>query len=361
MEDPSSKQLQNSEASLSAQILLGTSWILAILALLAVSLRFHLRWDFHPIIAWNDWFMLLAIILHFAFQVFLTITYTTGVDQPTKWAWLMIPLVILANITARISIVLVLAQIFNTRRWFRWLIFSSTTIVGIVGCVDFTVMFAMARPIQALWDPRISSNNESLQRPHKILTGCFMRKYLLKTKSNLRHVSNCRVDLVLLAISDFTYAFFPITFIWKLDMPRRKKFGLILVMAGSFVTMAAAIGRAVLSFWSVSADETSAKKQSSVILFTQIGWFWTAVEQSLVEILGNVPILMNIARSDRLRSVYTLFISLPHRFGVLCQLTSKRERENTDSQTEVLDLGRIRITEAFTITYEVPFHDRNYS
>lgn len=94
-------------------------------------------------------------------------------------------------------------------------------------------------------------------------------------------------------------------------MARRKKIGLILVMAGSVVTMAAAIGRVILVFWA-AGSKTEVDMDKTFVLFG-VTSLLASVEQSLVIVIGSIPKLkivtkLNFPKASALNSSLSSFI-----------------------------------------------------
>ncbi|CAI6099036.1 unnamed protein product [Clonostachys chloroleuca] len=85
------------------------------------------------------------------------------------------------------------------------------------------------------------------------------------------------------AQTDLTFVLFPIITIWKLNMALRRKIGLCFLMAGSLFGMVSCIMR-ILTF------RTATFSQSAE------GVLWNSIEQSLVVILGSMPLLPAIQK-----------------------------------------------------------------
>lgn len=77
--------------------------------------------------------------------------------------------------------------------------------------------------------------------------------------------------------------------IFRLQMPRRQQIGLGILMAASLLTMAASIMKAV-NAQSSSATDAAYDASTSVL--------WSAIEQSLVIIMGCVPPLRALSKLE---------------------------------------------------------------
>lgn len=98
------------------------------------------------------------------------------------------------------------------------------------------------------------------------------------------------------ALTDLTFALFPILIIWKLKMPFRRRLGLCILLAGSVFSMAACIMRIVTA-------------HQSNLYHTSLGMLWAGLEQCLVITLGTAPTLPAL-RQTKLQFLRTIGSSL---------------------------------------------------
>ncbi|RYP79127.1 hypothetical protein DL771_000105 [Monosporascus sp. 5C6A] len=321
-----------------ARVLLGLTWFFMAFAIQSVSLRLYLTRKFSQSLALDDWIMLLALGCHIVFEIFLTLASVSGLGYPmetmtiqeivdmSKWAWCTVPGNILANVTSRISIAILLVQIFGVRKWFRWLIIIYTTALTVLGLANFTFVFLQASPFVASWDFRMEADWRLPHLPHNILIF---------------------IQLILFSISDFIYAFFPVLFIWRLNMATRKKVGLMFVMAGSFITMAAAIGRAVIvsDTFNVNTEISAQDAMDSDHVFVTfgVGSLLASVEVSLVIILGSLPKLKVATKLGLFKTLSSSFNSMMSKLRPGTQLSNSRSRSNkgwADSDVELNHSGK---------------------
>ncbi|KAI6081525.1 integral membrane protein [Hypoxylon rubiginosum] len=307
-----------------AEILLALTWFFIAFAIQAVVLRFYLRRKFTQVFTLDDWIMLVALCVHILFQTFLTLTAVTGFGYPmetmtiqqivdmSKWAWATVPANILANLTARLSIAIMLVTIFSVRRWFKWLIITYTSMMLTLGLGNFLFVFFQASPFPASWDFRLPADWRLPHLPHEILIF---------------------TQLLVFIISDFLYAFFPIFFIWKLNMATQKKIGLMVVMAGSFITMGAAIGRAVITSdtlngsTEVSEDGTNPDK---VFVTFGVTSLLASIEVSLLIILGSLPKLRVITKLSLFENISSSFSSMMSKLWPGTRSGVSKSRSNRD-------------------------------
>lgn len=168
--------------SKNAIILMAVSWLFTSFAIVIVILRVYLQQKFRRSIGWDDWIMVLALLCQIIFEVFLTLDCHAGLGHPmatitmvdilnlTKWSWSTTPGSILAGTIARISVAMVFLHVFGNRNWFKHLMISYTALLTVVGALNFIFVWVQAKPIQALWDPRVPAVYRMEQLPQKIIT-----------------------------------------------------------------------------------------------------------------------------------------------------------------------------------------------
>lgn len=102
--------------------------------------------------------------------------------------------------------------------------------------------------------------------------------------------------------SDLTYVLFPISIIWRLNMPPRTKVYLCLLMSMSLVTMAASMMKIISGALVAGRD---AHKHRDVQWDASLSKVWTGLEQTLVIIMGCAPALYAASKTNlpRLRSI----------------------------------------------------------
>ncbi|KAL2043495.1 hypothetical protein N7G274_003802 [Stereocaulon virgatum] len=268
-------------------LIISVSWMLTTVALILIAMRFHVRINILHTLGADDWIMLLAGVLLIISEACITEGYIWGLGKHDldlsfeqlvnilKWDWITATFSILVSIAARISIAILLIRIFGNRKWFKIFLIVFTTLQSVVGIVLIVVVWEQCRPVQGLWNPTIPSRrwNPAIQQD---------LAYLLQS---------------MFTFSDLTYVLIPVVLIWDLNMAIRHKLGLISVMSFGLFTMVASIMKTLTS-------QSSAKTADSEYN-ASIAVLWSAVEQSLVIIMGCVPPLRAVTKIQfpRLRSL----------------------------------------------------------
>ncbi|KAK6844450.1 hypothetical protein PG995_014560 [Apiospora arundinis] len=265
-------------------MIMGITWTFTIIAMMVVGLRLHVRWMLSKSWALEDWIMIAATAFVVVHQSLVTIAYTYGmgkhdadIEQPhnfieiLKWIWISVAPGMLVSILARISITLLLVHLFGgVYKSFKWCIIILTaftcTFCGLL--IPFTYvqvtpvegLWELYNPIVSKWDPRIVLYMEYIGQS-------------------------------LYTLSDIVYVFWPVFMVWKLQMPTRRKVGLIMMLAGSLVT-------AALSIQKTTIVQGGPHYSSDAQYHSSLGVLWSILEEDFVIIMGCVPTLHGMAKLD---------------------------------------------------------------
>ncbi|KAI2601875.1 hypothetical protein GGR54DRAFT_634444 [Hypoxylon sp. NC1633] len=294
------------------------SWALTIVAMVTVFFRFYLRKKLKITLSWDDWIMLVAMVLQIGYQIAVSNAVAWGLGKATtditveqfvqmtrwSWSWIATPFSNLVSVLARISITILLVRIFGTRRWFRccvlllrhggrWFMILFTSVQTILGVFNTIIIWVQCKPVEGLWDFRLQN------------VQCWDRAIQQYVSLTLQ---------IIFALSDLFYVLFPVTCIWKLNMALRKRVGLGLLMGLSIITMGAALSKVVTSL--VFSDANPFAGTEIATLFT-IQLICTAAEQTLVITIGCIPTLRPLAKlsSSFLNTIASSLASLVSRTG----------------------------------------------
>jgi hypothetical protein len=275
--------------------ILGATWTLTIVAGLTVGLRLYTRAKITKLLSWDDWIMLVAMILQCFYLAFIHVSCTWGLGRPMqvmmmqldklsmvqKWSWISTTFGTSVSVLARISIAILLIRIFGTKIWLKWFLIVFTTLTALNGVLAIIFSWADTKPVQAIWelttpserwDPRISGYTAfSLQ--------------------------------VFYAFTDLTYVAFPLAIVWRLNMSVRRRIGLMTVMGLSLVTLAAAVLKiaiiVIITWGGPVANGGGANYFQGIVYLT------SSIEQAMVIIMGCVPTFQAISKLEftRLRNV----------------------------------------------------------
>lgn len=265
--------------------ILGLTWTLTIISIVAVTIRFYFRKKYRIPLSSDDWLMLVAEVFQIIFQAFVTTACADGLGNPlatlmptdilstNRWAWISTPFSNVVSVIARISITILLIRIFGTRRWYKWSMIILTGLVAVLGVTNIILIWAMCSPPEALWDKSI---------PGFKCLDSHIQQYLTL------------VLQAFFALSDVVYVIFPVIFVYKLNMATRKKVGLAILLGLSLITGAAAFSKVVTNIVFSNVDPLGPRGGDLFTLFG-IMLLITSVEQSLVITIGCVPTLRPIA------------------------------------------------------------------
>ncbi|KAI0122234.1 hypothetical protein F4814DRAFT_457960 [Daldinia grandis] len=263
---------------------LGLSWTLTPISIMAVCARFYIRkilanrWESH------DWLMLMALAVQIFHQVGLTIMCLWGSGKALKdltalqatmvkkWSWIIAPAVHIIAVLARISIAILLVRLFGRKIWFKRYLIIFTTVQTLVGLVVIIVTLAQCQPYELYWNPSVPG-----------------------TRWDFRIYDwTATASILLYCFSDITFVLFPILIISKLNMDKRRKIGLSILIAVSLLTVAAAIAKLTIALIQITGAAASLGPEWQYI--DGIINLATCVEQNLVIIMGCVPTLNSITK-----------------------------------------------------------------
>ncbi|KAJ4371316.1 hypothetical protein N0V83_004533 [Neocucurbitaria cava] len=262
-------------------LVMGVTWSFSVLALITVGMRFWVRIVVTKQVKIEDWLMLLAVLLNTACVICLTVAFHYGFgkhdlsltfDQAVhiaKWIWMSFTPGITSSIASRISIAILLVRIFGIHAWLRWSLIVITVLQVVASVVLALTSWCQVRPVQGLWDPTIPA--------HRISPNVVAREG--------------NVTGALFALGDILYVLLPVLVVFKLNMPMRRKLGLIILLALSIFTMGCSIAKAVYA-------ESGTKAKQDKQYTSSLSLMWSVTEQTFVIIMGCAPPLSSITKLD---------------------------------------------------------------
>ncbi|KAI1809186.1 hypothetical protein GGS20DRAFT_338671 [Poronia punctata] len=266
-------------------VTLGLTWTLTSLAILAVAARFHVRRKLGNRWASHDWIMLAAMSVQIFYQSGLTVMCKWGSGKALqnlypeqlimirKWSWIIAPAVYVISILARISIALLLVQIFGVKRWFKNYLIYYTGFQTVVGVTVFIFTVAQSQPYEVYWNPTLPGGRHWDRRIYNYTAVIY---------------------ILLCAVSDLTFVVFPIMIISRLNMNLGRKIGLSILLGFSLITFGAALAKGTIALLQITGATN----------LLGSGWKYlegiinlvTCVEQDLVIIMGCVPVLHSLTK-----------------------------------------------------------------
>ncbi|KAF2793659.1 hypothetical protein K505DRAFT_188288, partial [Melanomma pulvis-pyrius CBS 109.77] len=261
-----------------APILLGISGALLFVSIILLSARLWSRQRPGSRLSLDDWTILGATILAIVQYALLAASVVYGLGRRSLFVPLprrIISLELLFinqvfwywSITlVKLSVACLLLRVKHTRRW-KVFLYTIITIILAAAIVQTCFQFLQCRPFKVYWDPRVFR-----QGPVK----CFDRRVI---NGNIVTFSGVQVAL------DLIFSFIPITFIRKLNRPRREKVFMCVLMAlGIFASFAAIVRTMFLQGFYTSQD----------IFRTNVPIaLWAVVELQIALIAATIPTLKN--------------------------------------------------------------------
>lgn len=307
-------------------LMLALSWTLASIAIIVVILRVLTRFKGNHGLRIDDHFMILSLVCGVINMALISIAVSWGFGrhldslEPTrsiqalKYDYIEQPFHVMSSCFGRISFALFLVEIIQINITRRRFLYSLMALQFAVNGSTAIIIMVQCRPVQALWNHKVEGDcwNPRVQEYYSFFQGSVN------------------------VITDFILAVFPATFIWQLNMKRRRKIGLILVMGLGIFSMVATIIK-VVQIKSLAARSDYTYATARLII-------WTSIEQYVIMIAASIPIIVPAFRwiGEKLsgyRYVVASWIALNKKtetaeYGRTSQPGQRSSRKNPDTQSE---------------------------
>ncbi|KAE8151603.1 hypothetical protein BDV25DRAFT_128676 [Aspergillus avenaceus] len=196
--------------------------VFLVLPLLAVILRCYVRWRLVQGFGWDDGFMVLAMVIHIAFQTCGIAGAVVGIGQPQSYFtdqphafsqalllwWLAQDFYLFASLSAKISIIISICRL--TIVWtHRILLYAIGAASLIVHVVMFFFLFFQCSPVSYFWNRQRMSGT------------CLPTSVLLPVAYTYS---------VTAAVCDFAMGLLPVMLVWNLQLGRRTKCMLAIIL-----------------------------------------------------------------------------------------------------------------------------------
>ncbi|KAL5364389.1 putative integral membrane protein [Aspergillus floccosus] len=302
----------------SEAIVVVTASVLA-LSTLTVTLRCYTRLYIMRAFGWDDTIMITAMVFNIVFCICTFMGATYGFGQKNVWFlerpnnlriallcwWLGQIFYIWTCVVAKISIVLTLLRI-TIVRTHAIILYIITTLNVIVGLLFFFFSIFQCKPIDFFWD-RMTKRGTCLD-PDLLLGIVYLYT-------------------VMAAVTDFTIGLLPIFMIWNLQMRRRTKFSLAVILGLGIVASSAVIIR--IPFLQTFKDED----------FLYATWqisIWSNVEANLGIAAGSMSTIRPLIRKIHNTSLITRIRHRTHAFQ-LFSLIGKSHRSGGEVYSPTFD------------------------
>jgi len=253
-------------------IILGVLWAEAALATLLTIARLCSRHLVEAKYGWDDFFMVLAIVLDVTSHGILTVAvhYGFGSHQyllsehnatlALMWSWIFQPLKVISDCCARISITIFLIRLFERKYALKWTVIILAAVNTIFGIVFSMFIFGVCTPTAKLWDHSITTG--SCRSPH-------IQSNLAITKATWA------------GFADVITAVWPIAIIYHLKMKSREKAFLGLIFALSLAATVCCIMEDVFLGENAIRDDETYQSTNLTI--------WVGTAANVLIIVGNIP------------------------------------------------------------------------
>ncbi|KAI4862351.1 hypothetical protein F4820DRAFT_463672 [Hypoxylon rubiginosum] len=247
------------------------TWLLTTVAVIVVGLRFYTRAIIVRRVGWDDWMMLLSLGLMITDSVFVQISVQHGLGNSQwtlleedaitaiKWDYLAQPPAIIGPALGRISFAMLLLNLIGTHKARRIPLHVIIVSQFIANTLVFVLILAQCKPIESLWDYRITGVCWGLDSQSKI--GFFQG--------------------ALNAATDLTLAIFPTIFVWGLQMKLSQKVSLAVLMGLGVFAMVGSIMKTVY-LPSVGKRENYTYNTAPLIIWWMVEGYLVIIATSIV-------------------------------------------------------------------------------
>ncbi|CAG8953110.1 hypothetical protein HYFRA_00003307 [Hymenoscyphus fraxineus] len=251
--------------------LMAMFWTEAIIGLLLVTLRVHVRYSIRGL-GVDDWLMILTVILFMVMTAFVTklaliggarhVFYLTPdqIMNATKWSWISQPWGIFLFAPGKASVAFLILRIMGPKTvWRKWLLYFLIVMIFLVNSMGCIITFIQCDPPRALWTPGIPSTcwNPLVQARYNYFLAAW----------------NIMTDVVL--------ALLPTTIFWNMNMNPKKKIALCFLLGlGLIAALFSGIKIRYIIDLSARADFTWGAYDIQA---------WTGAEAFIMIFCGNIP------------------------------------------------------------------------
>ncbi|KAF2467877.1 uncharacterized protein BDR25DRAFT_374150 [Lindgomyces ingoldianus] len=260
-----------------APILLGVGGALLFTSLGLLAARLWSRVQPVSRLHWDDWTVIASTFLAIVNYILLFGAVIYGLGRHAVFVAfarrrIALELLFIAQVIwywgitlVKLSVACLLLRVKRQSRPWKIFLYSLMAFLILAACVQTVFQFTQCRPFSVYWDPRVFR-----QGPVK----CFAKSTI---NANIVTFSSIQVTI------DLMFSFIPITFIRKLNRPRREKVFLSVMMGlGLFASAGAIIRTIQLQYFYTSRD----------LFRTNVGIaLWAIVELQFALIAATIPTL----------------------------------------------------------------------
>lgn len=156
--------------------------------------------------------------------------YVPEIFVGLKWQSISQPLSILSVTFTRISICFFLLRIFRTDRKWRWGLYGIAVFSAVTGIATAIITVTQCQPVQRLWYPLTPGTCWSPETT--VAIGNFQGGMFLLI---MRHCTLLIITLAVAILIDWILASLPIVFMWNLQMSKKVKGGILVLMGMGYL------------------------------------------------------------------------------------------------------------------------------
>ncbi|CAG8980608.1 hypothetical protein HYALB_00013763 [Hymenoscyphus albidus] len=286
-------------------------WIEALIGLVFVLARYYTRKFVIHSVGWDDYWIIISLVLFFLFCAFTTASSFSGLgalrkdldpaaySMAMKWELIGQSICIFAIPTSKSSVALFLLRIV-VNKWHRYILWFCIVSTVIAGCTSAIGIFFQCVPVQKIWDPTV----EGYYKLKFIYMGLFTAGWS--------------------SLMDFVLALLPWHVLWSLNMKRKEKYTVAIGLSLGVFAGACGIVRTIL-LQSLNAEEYI-HDTVPMVLWSSTKLLVTIIYASVIVLR---PLYVKIRRGSKADSS-----DEPHSFP-LPDYPSKRKLSSVEPETKI--------------------------
>ncbi|MCJ1303484.1 hypothetical protein MMC08_006294 [Hypocenomyce scalaris] len=259
--------------------LIAVTWTFTAMALVVVGAKVYTRLKIVRETALGDLFTMLSMVLILVCTSLVAVDVKAGMGRhayylnpeqrvrATKINFILNPFGIMAYSLPNISVAIFINRILSLRGWRKWGIYGIAIAQSFIAGISCILLFAQCSPAKFLWDPTIPAKC----LPSTVITGY---SYFVGSYS---------------AFTDIVLAVVPAVTFWKLQMKRKTKVGVSLLMGMTAVAAICAIIKTTKLNELADLDDFTYGTVDLLI--------WAIVEADVIIIAACIPALRPFALS----------------------------------------------------------------
>ncbi|KAI4096190.1 MAG: hypothetical protein LQ339_007037 [Xanthoria mediterranea] len=254
------------------------TWVMLIISIIFVLGRMYSRSKLTKNVWWDDWCICAALLVDLAVSIIWTVYAGKGyarhmyylnrlqLSHAEELNAISRSLCVVGIGIGKISVAFLIERFAGPSKWRRWLLRSISISIAVSAIITVTLFYVQCQPVRAVWDKSlVKAGKAKCWDPIPVNTWN-------------------QVIASYWAFLDFALAIIPVDIIWKLQLSRKKKVGLsLLLSAGIFAGICAAV--------KTSKIPITVRGQIDITWTTIELLMWGGIEINVIIVAACIPTL----------------------------------------------------------------------